>query len=195
MRILLVFLLVIIFTLGLTGIALAADTATITVTANPVFVSISVSPSTWTINGVGPLVGKIGDGKIRKNIVYYANPLGDTTSPSATVVDGECNFTLTNTSNVITDITLNFPNFTGGDAMTNSNTGSNGATSFGAYGWYSGMIYSNKVIAKASGSDILMGSLGATTNKKFGMEVKTMSNTFTSATAMTSSVQVSAAEH
>lgn len=196
MRIILVFALVVVFAFGLTGIVLAADSDTIEVTANPVFISISVSPDTWTINDLlDPAVGKVGDGKVRYNTQYYANPLGDTTAPSATVLDAECNFTLTNTSNVHTDITLNFPNFAGGDAMTNSNTGSNGATSFGAYSWYSGLTYTNKVVSKATGSDVLISNLGETTNKKFGIEIKTQSGKFTSATAMTSTVDVSAVEN
>lgn len=196
MRIGLVIILVMVFSFGLTGMVLAAETDTIVVTASPVFIAIDNSPDTWTVNGcLIPAVGKEGDGKIRKNTVYYSNPLGDWDVPSATVVDGECQFTITNTSNVGTDITINFPNFAGGDAMTNSNTGSNGATSFGAYSWYSGMTYTNKVVAKSSGSDLLISNLGATTNKKFGMEVKTQSNAFTSATAMTSSVVLSATEH
>lgn len=196
MRIGLVILIVLVFTIGLTGAVLAAETDTIVVTATPVFLSIDNSPDTWTINGcLIPAVGKEGDGKIRKNVTYYSNPLGDLDVPSATVVDEECQFTVTNTSNVITDITVNFPNFAGGDAMTNSNTGSNGATSFGAYSWYSGMTYANKVIAKASGSDILIGSLAATTNKKFGIEVKTQTGAFTSVTPMTSSVVIAVTEH
>lgn len=196
MRIVLVVMLVTIFSLGLTGMVLAADTDTIVVTANPVFISIDNNPDTWTINGcLIPAVGKEGDGKIRKSSTYYSNPLGDSDVPSATVQDSECQFTITNTSNVHTDITVNFPDFVGGDAMTNSNTGSNGATSFGAYGWYSGMTYANKVILKASGSDVLLSNLGETTNKKFGMEVKTQTNAFASATAMTSSVVISVTEN
>jgi hypothetical protein len=196
MRIFLVIMLVAVFTLGLSGIVLAAETDTIVVTASPVFLAIDNSPDTWTVNGcLIPAVGKEGDGKIRKNTTYYSNPLGDWDVPSAVVVDGECQFTITNTSNVHTDIAVNFPNFAGGDAMTNSNTGSNGATAFGAYGWYSGMTYTNKVILKASGSDVLLSNLGETTNKKFGMEVKTQTNAFTSPTAMTSSVVISVTEN
>jgi hypothetical protein len=197
MRIILVVMLVVVFTLGLSGIVLAAETDTIVVTATPVFLAIDNSPDTWTVNGcLIPAVGKEGDGKTRKNTTYYSNPLGDLDAPAAAqVVDGECQFTITNTSNVITDITVNFPDFAGGDFMINSNAGTNGVGTFGAWCWYSGMTYANKVIAKAAGSDPLIVSLAATTNKKFGIEVKTQTDAFLSATAMTSSVVIAVTEH
>ena len=195
-KLILVIMLVVMMTLGLTGMALAATSDTITVTATPAFVGISNSPATWLINGInGAPADKVGDGKIRRNILYYANPLGDRTAPSATVLDAECQFTITNTSNVHTDISVNFPDFVGGDAMTNSNLGSNGVGAFGAYAWYSGMTYANKVIAKDTGSDILLSDLGEATNKKWGLEVKTQTGAWTDPTSMTSSVVVSAEEH
>ena len=112
---------------ALTVPAIAATTQDVTITATPTFISISNAPSTWTINGI------TGDSKMDLDTVYYANPLGDTTVPSTTVVDGECRFTLTNTSNVATDITVNCGHFTGGDAMQNSDDGSNGANAYGGH--------------------------------------------------------------
>lgn len=166
--------------------AMADTSQNVTVTATPSYVSIANSPGTWTINGI------TGGGTILPNTTYYSNPLGDTTSPSATVVDGECRFTVTNTSTVATNIVVNFPNHSGGDASTNSNTGSNGATSFGAYAYYSGMTYANKVIAKATGSDNLITGQAATTDFKWGLEYTSQSDAWTSSTSMTSTVTITA---
>jgi len=167
----------------------AATSQDVTVTAVPAFISISNTPGTWTINGI------TGSGVIAPNTTYYTNPLGDASSPGVTVVDGECRFTVTNTSTVATDITVNFPNHTGGDASTNSGTGNNAATSFGAYGYYSGMTYTNKVIAKASGSNPLISNLAATTNFKWGLEYKSQTSAWTSGTSMTSTVTITATAH
>jgi len=87
---------------------------------------------------------------------------------------------------------VNFPDFTGGDAMTNGNSGSAGATSFGAYGYYSGMLYASKVVAQASGSANLISSLAATTDFKWGLEIVTQQNGWTSGTSMSSTVTVTA---
>lgn len=91
--------------------AFAATDATITVTATPAYISMTNSPNTWTLNDI------VGDGvspkgTIAVDTIYYANPLGDGTAPSATVVDGECQFNITNTSTITTDVTVNSGNFT-----------------------------------------------------------------------------------
>lgn len=172
--------------------ALAAPSDNITVTVTPAFLSISIAPDTWAPNDI------VGDnvtpkGTTAPDTVYYANPLGDATIPSDPVVDGECRFTITNTSSVATDITVNFPDHTGGDASTNSNLGTNGATTFGAYSYCTGMPYStDKVIAKVTGSDPMKTNLGATTNLKFGLTYETQTNAWTVATAMASTVNVTA---
>ena len=75
-------------------LAVPVSATDITVTATPAYVSFSSAPTTWTLNGI------TGDSKIDVDTVYYANPLGDTTAPSATVADGECQFTWTNDSSV-----------------------------------------------------------------------------------------------
>lgn len=164
----------------------AATSQNVTVSAVPAFIGISNTPSTWTINGI------TGSGKISEDTVYYSNPLGDTTVPTATVVDGECQFTVTNTSTVATDITVNFPDHSGGDASTNSNTGANGASSFGAYSYYSGMTYASKVVAKASASDVLKDGLAATTDIKWGIEYESQSDAWSSGTTMSSTVTITA---
>jgi hypothetical protein len=164
-----------------------ADTDTVTVTATPSFVGIGNAPSSWTLNNA---TGS-GTGKIEPATTYYSNPLGEETAPSATVLAGECHFTITNTSNEATNVVIDISNFTGGsDEMTNSNTGSNGATSFGAYSWYEGMTYSSKVIAKTTGSDNLISSLAANTDLKWGMEVLTQSDAWTGGTSSTATITI-----
>ena len=189
-RILVGILLAMLLTLVPTMSALAASDDDITVTVTPAYLSISVSPDTWAPNDI------VGDGvtpkgSVAPDTVYYANPLGDATAPSDPVVDGECRFTITNGSSVATNVTVNFPDHTGGDASTNSNLGTNDTTKFGAYSYCTGMTYSTgKVIAKASGSSAMKTNLGATTNIKFGLTYKTQSNAWTSTHNMTSTVNV-----
>lgn len=169
-------------------IPVSADTSDdVTVTATPEFIAITSAPTTWTINDL------TGSGVILVDTVYYANPGGDTTPPSATVVDGECNFTITNTSTVATDITCTWGSFTGGDGdMTNSDLGTNGATTYGAYSWFSGDTYASKVIIKSTGSDVGKNALGATTNIKWGCEIETRTNAWTGGSSSTSTLTVTA---
>lgn len=168
----------------------ALTTQNVSVTATPMFISISNAPGTWDVNAI------TGTGFILPDTQYYSNPLGDTTVPSDPVVDGECRFTITNTSNVHIDLTVTFPNHAGGDASTNSNAGTNGATTFGAYSYFSGDDYStDKVIAKTAGSSVGYSDLGELTDIKWGLAYKSQSNAWTSATAMTSTVVITATLH
>jgi len=164
-----------------------ADTDTVIVTATPSYLGISNSPGTWTLNGIIP-----GDDTINIATTYYSNPLGDTTAPSATVLDTECYFTITNTSSVPTYVVIDIDDFTGGsDPMTNSDDGSNGAGIFGAYSWYSGMTYpTSKVVAKTTGSDNLTSSLAALTDLKWGMEVLTQTDAWTGGTSSTATITI-----
>jgi hypothetical protein len=170
-----------------TGV-LAATSDTVTVTAVPSYISIEeIGHTTWTINGIS------GNGVINTSTTYYANPGGDTTAPSATVAAGECYFEIDNTSTVAIDITVDFDNFSGGTSpMTNSNTGSAGATSFGAYSWYEGLTYTSKVIAKDSGSDVLKDEHPADTDLKWGVEISTQTDAWSEGTTQTSTITISA---
>jgi len=185
-KILIVLLLVGVLPLVVPAIVQATD---ITITATPSYISFSSAPTTWTLNG------ETGDSKIDVDTVYYANPGGDTTPPSATVVDGECKFTWTNDSSVNIAITVNCGSFTGGDAdMTNSGTGANGATTYGAYSWYSGMTYANKVIVKSSGSDTLYTTVTPGEDKKWGAEIETRTDAWTGSSSSTATMTITAAE-
>ena len=142
---------------GLTGLLVspvsAATTAVVTVTGTPAYISITISPTTYTINSEGTGVG-VGNSGMDINTTYYTNPLGDKTSPSATVVDGECSFTITNTNTTIaTDLTGNMSDGSGGsNPMTNVNGATAGAASYSAYAYYSGETFASKVLLKNSGS-------------------------------------------
>lgn len=169
----------------------AATTATVAVTATPAFIGCTNSPGTWTLNDI------VGDGvspkgTIAPDTIYYSNPLGDGTAPSDPVVDGECRFSLTNTSTIVTDMTILCSDFSGGSAaMTNSNDGSNGATAYGSYSYCTGMTYStDKVICKASGSDATKSDLAATTNIKWGLYIETQTNAWTGGTSSTATITV-----
>ena len=170
--------------------ALALTAQDVTVTATPAFIAIANDPGTWTVND---LVGVGTKGVMVIDTVYYSNPLGDCTIPSDPVVDGECRFTITNTSSVITDLTVNFPDHAGGDASTNSDLGTNDTTKFGAYTYCTGMTYSTgKVICKKAASLPMKEDLAVTTNIKWGITYESQSNAWTSGTPMTSTVVITA---
>ena len=171
---------------------LAATTAVVTVTQDPSFIGIAIDHATITLNSL------TGNSLVAPNTTYYTNPLGDTTAPSATVVDGECYFTITNTSTIATDLTGNMSDFSGGDNnSTNSNDGSNGASSYGAKAYYSGETYSGAVVIKSSGSTTgnFSSNLAATTNIKIGFWVKTQSGAWAGPTADTATLTITATAH
>lgn len=172
--------------------ALAATSQDVTITATPLYLAITNSPSTWTLNGI------TGAGTIEPDTVYYSNPLGDTTTPSATVADGECRFTVTCTAGATTcDLTVNCGDFSGGDAnMTNSDDGSNGASSYGAYSWYSGMTYSSKVVMKTTGSsELYSAGLAASGTLKWGAEIETQTGSWGGGSSSTATMTITATEH
>lgn len=159
----------------------------VTVTATPSYISIANAPSTWTVNE------ETGNSLILTSTEYWSNPLGDTSTPSDPVVDGECRFTITNSSTIITDLTVNFIHFTDGDAMQNSGTGDGGVGTFGAYSYCTGMTYSTgKVIADNAGSGVMKDALAATTNIKWGVSCDTQTDVWTSGDAMTSTITITA---
>jgi len=189
-RLLLSLILALALTFGAAIPAFALTAQDVEVTATPAFIAISNAPGTWTVNDI---VGVGTKGVMTVDTVYYSNPLGDCTIPSDPVVDGECRFTITNTSTVITDLTVNFPDHAGGDASTNSNLGTNDTTKFGAYTYCTGMTYSTgKVIAQSAASDPMKEDLAATTNILWGITYESQSDAWTSGTPMTSTVVITA---
>lgn len=167
----------------------AATSENVTVTATPEYIAMTNDPDTWTLNAL------TGAGVVDIDTIYYSNPLGDTTTPSDPVVDGECRFTITNTSTVVTDVFVVIGNFSGGDAnMTNSDDGTNGATSYGAYSYCTGMTYSTgKVICKTTGSLATKEDLAATTDIKWGLTIETQTNAWAGGSSSTATATVSLA--
>jgi len=177
-----------------TSQVLAATEEAVTVTATPAFVAMTNDPDAWTLNDI------VGDGVSPKgtiaiNTTYHSNPLGDGTTPSDPVVDGECTFTLTNTSSVTTDVFVIISDFSGGsDPMTNSDAGTNGVGVYGAHSYCTGMTYSTgKVICKTSGSVATKEDLAPTTNIKWGLSLLTQTDAWTGGTSSTSTMTVSLA--
>ena len=190
LRVLLPLFMALILLFTVSGQALAATSQDIVVTYTPAYVAINITNPTWTVNGL------TGDSLIRADTIYYSNPESDVTSPSATVTDSECRFTIGNEGSVLTDLTVNFPDFSGGtDPMINSDDGSNGAGTFGAYSYWSGVAIASKVVAKKEASTEAYDSLAASTSIKFGLWLETQSDVILGATSSTSTVVVSAAEH
>jgi hypothetical protein len=163
--------------------ALAQSSEGVVVTADPLYLSISNDPDTWLINGIN------GTGQIDVNTTYYSNDVSDTADPdddNNNVVDaGTGHFTVTNAVGADTcDLVITWGDFTGGDAnMTNSNDGSNGATTYGAYCWYEGGAYPG-VIVKDSGSDkMYTDGLAASGTLVWGVEITTRTNAWAGGTA------------
>ena len=77
------FMLVIGLVVGTTVPTYAATTAVVTVTNTTQFVSISNNVSTYNFNATGA-----AHAGVLPSTTYYSNPGGQTTAPSATVVDG-----------------------------------------------------------------------------------------------------------
>jgi hypothetical protein len=194
-RILAILTLIVVMALTFVMPAMAATTAIVTITATPSFIGISIAQNTWTINGID------GNSLVVENTTYYSKATGatgDVTAPNNPVVDGDCYFTMANTSTIVTDITANMADFTGGDASTNINTGyaNSGANTYGASTYISGAAWpAGVVILKSSGSSAMKTSLAAATALKFGIAIKMQSGAWGSPTAMTSTVTVTAAAH
>ncbi len=183
--------LAIVAVMGLGTPALAATTATVTVTNTTQYLTISVAPTTYNFNATGA-----AHPNVLPNTTYYSNPGGQTTAPSTTVVDGECAFTITNGCNVASDLTVNWGDMSGGsDNSTNGNTGTQGATTFGAYTYWSGQLLSAKVLCKSADSGVAYSNLAATTNMKFGLQINEQTNAWRGASASTSTVTISVVAH
>lgn len=172
------------------SVSFALTSANVTVTGAPSFIAITNSPNTWTINGID------GNGFILVDTQYYANPTGasgDVTPPTATVIDGDCQFTVTNASSTIPlDLTVNWGHFTGGDAMQNSgDKAANGANAFAAAAYCTGMTYADAPVAKVSGSSVMKDEWTGTT-LKWGLYIETQSGAWASGSVMTSTVTITA---
>ena len=175
------------------GNALAASSVDVTVTASPAVISLTVLPTTWDINDE-----VAGDGLVRINTTYYANPTGDETAPNNPVVDGDCRFTFTNDGTVNIDIACDFADFTSGDAMQNSEGGYtvNGANDFGASGYASGAAWPGGAVDFLStGSAEFIDDLAVSGTIMWGAAILMQSGDFVSAVTMDSTITCTATEH
>jgi predicted lipoprotein with Yx(FWY)xxD motif len=173
--------------------ALAATTAVVTVTGTPAYISITIAPTTYTINS-----DTGGNSGMNISTTYYSNPLGGTTSPSATVVDGECDFTISNTSSVAADYTGNMSDGSGGsNAMTNVNGATPGASSYAAYAYYSGETFTSKVLLKSSGSTLgnFKSNVSAAASLKVGFQFATQTGAWSGGTGSTYTLTITATVH
>ena len=191
--ILLSFMLVVGTVVGIAAPAMAATTAVVTVTGTPAYIAITISPTTYTINS-----DTGGNSGMNINTTYYSNPLGGTTSPSATVVDGECDFTISNTSSVAADYTGNMSDGSGGsNAMTNVNGATPGAASYAAYAYYSGETFASKVLLKSSGSTLgnFKSNVTAAASLKVGFQFATQTGAWTGGIGSTYTLTITATVH
>ena len=185
--------LVVLLTLGFASPTLAATTAVVTVTGTPAYISITIAPTTYTINS-----DTGGNSGMLINTTYYSNPLGGTTSPSTIVVDGECDFTISNTSSVAADYTGNMSDGSGGsNAMTNVNGATPGASSYAAYAYYSGETFTSKVLLKSSGSTLgnFKSNVTAAASLKVGFQFATQTAAWSGGTGSTYTLTITATVH
>ena len=179
--------------MGVIGMAIpvsAATTAVITVTNTTQYIAVSVSPSTYNLSG-------ISSRGVLPNTTYYSNPGGQTTAPSSTVVDGECAFTMTNSSAIACDFVFAASNFTSGsDMSTNGNTGTAGATSYGCYTYVSGVLLASKVECSSSASGTGISNMaGSGATLKWGFQMNEQTNAWTGGTAGSFTVTATASAH
>ena len=191
-KVIVVILAVLALVIGMTAPVFAATSQTVTITAQPAYITMTNTPATWILNGI------VGDGVTPKNYIipsdtYYANPVGDGTAPSGTINDGNCTFTVNLTgSSLNVDLVVNCGNFTGGGAtMTNVNGATPGTGTFSAYSWYSGLAYTSKVLMKETGSGTLKGNVTAT-SLKWGAEIATRTDAWAGTGNSTATMTITA---
>jgi hypothetical protein len=84
--------------------ALAATSATVTITATPTYIAMTNSEATWAV------------GTVAASSTYWWT--SDDLAPAEPFVDGDMKSTITNTGSVAEDIDIKVANFTGGDGWT-----------------------------------------------------------------------------
>jgi hypothetical protein len=196
-KILIGLMIAVLLTVGLVSPMMAATSQNVTVTATPSYIAVANTPGTWTLNGVK------GDGFILVNTIYYAigaAKADDVTGPGETVTDDDCRFALTDTSSVNITLKVTMEDFAGGSAnMANSEDGSNGATNYGAYSYYSGMTYTNKKVVKE------VANIGTTTamytsttpggaDINWAVQVETQENAWAGSSSSTATLTITAAK-
>jgi hypothetical protein len=179
------------------GNAFAASSVDVYVYATPMILSLTVTPTNWYINSLGPLAGTYGDNITRPNTLYYSNPLGDNVSPSDPVVNAETHFMFENNSGVAIDISCRMTDFINGDLMQNGEGGYtiNSANVFGASGYALGDSWPADAIIFSYSDNVLVTDLADSDNITWGVALLTQQDAFTVAGTMTSTITCTAAEH
>jgi hypothetical protein len=124
-------------------------------------------------------------GTVAESTTYYAKG----SAPSNPVEDGECTFTITNSSGGAVDLTIKATNFTGGDGWTlTSNAPGSGTVRMTAY--YSGQNPASGVVLTTSYQSFKTAVADAATLK---WDFKLETGTFTDGTQKSSTITISAA--
>jgi hypothetical protein len=186
--------------------ASAATYDTITVTATPAFMSISLenlgtgADDAWLVNG---FASSPGDGYVDTSTTYFANPLGDKKSPADEtasegadkVANGECGFGVTDTSTVVIQLKAKMSDFSDGDAMTNG-AGTPGENAYAAWVWKSGDTYSTgkKIIPTTDSDAFFTGTIAGDGDILIGftLSTKTDEDGWTSGTTETATLTITA---
>ena len=170
--------------------ALAAPTATVNVTAVPSFISISISPTDWTMNGIN------GSGVLDIDTTYYSKASGsETLTFSDPVTDAECYHAVTNTSGIDVNLKADMANFANGIAPMTNGGGTAGANAFAAWVCEGGSAAdwsTDKVVMETTGSGTFWASStpGADIEVAFG--VQTQTSAWTDATSQASTITLTA---
>jgi hypothetical protein len=186
----LLLVLVLVVSMGVPVFGAAGTTQDITVTATPKFLAIEIDNLAWTINGL------VNAGVIDPSTTYWSNPLGDTTTPTVgAIVDGECYFSVDNTSTVHTNLKLHWHTFTGGDAnMINKDSGAADATHFAGFFYISGGTMAGKIQVTIADVEVKH-DLGETTDIKFGLQIDTQTGAWAGGDPSTAAVTMTVEAH
>lgn len=165
---------------------LAADTATVTVTAVPSYIDISIDNTAWTLNGIS------GSGALDINTTYYSQASGDETTTFGDPVTAVSAWhSVTNSSGINITLKSDMSNFANGTVpMTNGN-GTAGANAFAAWVCEADGVAdwsTDKVVMQTSGSTIFWTSSSAGDDIKVGFGVQTQTGAWTDATSQESTI-------
>jgi hypothetical protein len=194
-RMILVGIMVAILAIGFAVPAMADTSVNITITAQPAYIVVTQTQTTWTLNGI------VGDGVTPRYFIvpsdtYYANPLGDGTPPGSTVAAASCYFDLVTTSSSVNlDLTVNCSDFTGGGAAMTNGSGTPSATAYAGFCWGNGTSYASKVTMLTTGSAAMVSNLAPSASYPWGAEIATRTGAWTTGGNSTATMTITATVH
>lgn len=157
----------------------AATSATVTITATPTFIAMTLSESGWTL------------GMVAANTTYYWT--ADNLIPAEPLVDGDMKATITNTGSVAADINIKVAAFTGGVGWTISTDNTPSADEVAIRAGISGMANRAAMIQVITTDTELVDNLAAAGTKMMCLELLT--GTFSDGVAKSGVVTVTAVAH